>query len=185
MSRGIFVCQWPVARADPIRPKNTSARTAATTCGFSARLRPAGRRRLSGLLGIEPFAAASASCSAFSAGQTATHSMQPVHSTERICINLSTGRWEGQALLHLPQSMHACASRRIFTGLKTDDNAHQRAVGTEKAAPEVLDEDRQSDEEHQDHDPESPVRKKLSIFTSATIPNGDERKSPRSFSRTW
>ena len=59
-------------------------------------------------------------CNAFSAGQTATHSMQLVHSTDRICSNRSTGRLDGQALLHLPQSMQACASRRILTGLKME-----------------------------------------------------------------
>ena len=73
------------------------------------------------LIRLHPLAAAaSAICSAFSAGHTATHSMHPVHSTDRICTSLSTGRCDGQALLHFPQSMHASASRRIFTGLSTE-----------------------------------------------------------------
>jgi len=42
---------------------------------------------------------------AFSAGQAAMQLRQPVHSAERTVRSWATGRWEGQALLHLLQSM--------------------------------------------------------------------------------
>src|ERR1039457_2360974 len=109
----MFVYQCPETRAAPINPNNTTASTTATICGLSARP----RQRLTD---VNSLRGANAICSAFSAGQTATHSIHPVHSTDLICTSLSTGRCDGQALLHLPQSMHASASRRIFTGLSAD-----------------------------------------------------------------
>jgi len=45
---------------------------------------------------------------------------QPVHSAERMVMSWATGRCEGQAWLHLLQSMQAAWSRRIFTGLRME-----------------------------------------------------------------
>ena len=55
-----------------------------------------------------------------SAGQTATHSMQPVHSTDLMETSLSTGSDDGQAWAHFAQSMQGWGSRRIFAGLIHD-----------------------------------------------------------------
>ena len=44
----------------------------------------------------------------------------PVHSAERMVTSWATGRWEGQAWVHLLQSMQAAESRRIFTGLRME-----------------------------------------------------------------
>ncbi len=43
-----------------------------------------------------------------------------MHSAERIVISWSTGSAEGQALAHLPQSMHSDASRRMRSGLASE-----------------------------------------------------------------
>src|ERR1700749_5151148 len=66
------------------------------------------------------FRGTSENCSAFSAGQDATQAMHAVHSTDRICTSLYTARPAGQALADFTQSMHASASRRIFTGLSNE-----------------------------------------------------------------
>src|ERR1700741_1194898 len=59
---------------------------------------------------------AKASC----AGRTATHSRQPVHSTERICASSSTGSAEGHALAHFAQSMRVSVFLRIRAGLSQE-----------------------------------------------------------------
>src|SRR5208283_5099874 len=101
------VCQCPVAFAKPAIPKNSTAIPAAiahagSTRGFGA---PS--------LGKPRYKAACA-------GQTATHSRQPVHSTDLMETSLSTGSDDGQALAHFAQSMQASGSRRIFAGLIHD-----------------------------------------------------------------
>ena len=55
-----------------------------------------------------------------SAGQTATHSRQPVHSADLTVVSRSTGRSDGQALAHFAQSMQTPASRRMRAGLKRE-----------------------------------------------------------------
>src|ERR1039457_6155006 len=60
------------------------------------------------------------SASVLLAGQTAMHSRHPVHSAERICTSLSTGRAEGHALAHLAQSIHVSRLRVIRAGLNKD-----------------------------------------------------------------
>jgi len=54
------------------------------------------------------------------AGQTATHSKHPVHSAERICTSLSTGRVDGHALAHLAQSIQVPRLRVIRAGLNRE-----------------------------------------------------------------
>src|SRR5579884_2038017 len=109
--------------------------------------------------------------SAPSAGHAATHSIQPVHSADRIVINRSTGREDGHALAHFAQSMQRSGTRRMRSGLAKDTNPikapyghryrHQKFLATidpTTSTPSVT----------------KPVvsmcRKKLSIFTSSTTP---------------
>jgi hypothetical protein len=54
------------------------------------------------------------------AGQTATHSKHPVHSTDRTCTSLSTGNADGHAFAHLAQSIHVLALRVICIGLRNE-----------------------------------------------------------------
>ena len=63
------------------------------------------------------------------AGQTATHSRQPVHSADFTVVSVSTGRSEGQAFAHLAQSMHVSASRRMRAGLKRDTSPTNAPYG--------------------------------------------------------
>src|SRR5215469_16080184 len=101
--------QWPLAFAKPVTPRNRSAIPAAIAqAGSDARF---GR-----VLSIFGRLIARASC----AGQTATHSRQPVHSTERIWTSLSTGRAEGHALAHFAQSMQVRSFLRMRAGLSQD-----------------------------------------------------------------
>src|ERR1019366_9741173 len=54
------------------------------------------------------------------AGQTATHSRQPVHSADLIVTSWSTSSADGQALAHFAQSMQVSGLRRMRAGLKND-----------------------------------------------------------------
>src|ERR1035438_7837621 len=63
------------------------------------------------------------------AGHSATHSRQPVHSADRMAISLSTGSAAGQALAHLPQSMHSDVSRRMRSGLARETNPIKAPYG--------------------------------------------------------
>ncbi len=79
-----------------------------------------------------------AKLSAFSAGQMAMQLRQPVHSAERMVMSCATGRWEGQALVHLLQSMQAAGSRRTFTGLRREarpmrERRRGRGIGTTRS----------------------------------------------------
>ena len=91
----------------------------------------------------------------------------------------STGSSDGHAFAHFAQSMQASGSRRMRIGLSERDQAEQRAVGAQVAAPEVLHEHRQ----HHQHGDARPRRsgprwrKKFSIFTSAMTPYGLSRKA--------
>src|ERR1035441_7508648 len=122
ISRGRFVCQWPVAFATRTRPKKMHARTAAKVAGRMAR-----RRHLSAEEGA--FRGTKENCKASCAGHAATHAMQAVHSTDRIRTNWSTGRCDGQTLEHFPQSMQASVSRRIFAGLNSEDIPNSAPYG--------------------------------------------------------
>src|ERR1035437_871511 len=63
--------------------------------------------------------AVTTSTSASFAGQTATHSRHPMHSAERTCTSLSTGRTAGHAFAHFAQSMQGFSLRAMRTGLKS------------------------------------------------------------------
>src|SRR5262245_60074905 len=53
-------------------------------------------------------------------GQTDTHVKHPLHSGVLTVRRTSTGRSDGQALAHLPQSMQEIGSRVMRTGLTMD-----------------------------------------------------------------
>jgi hypothetical protein len=57
------------------------------------------------------------SSSAPAAGHAETHEKRAVHSGERTAVSRATGGREGQASVHLPQSMHRSGSLRIPKGL--------------------------------------------------------------------
>src|SRR5204862_84314 len=67
--------------------------------------------------------------SAPAAGHSATHCRQPVHSADTMLISRSTGRAEGQALAHLPQSMHSEVSRRMRNGLAREASPKSAPYG--------------------------------------------------------
>src|SRR5580700_2640089 len=66
----------------------------------------------------------------------------PVHSADLMVTSLSTGRAEGQALVHLAQSIQAGSERRIRNGLSREVRPSSRSVGTQITAPEILHPDR-------------------------------------------
>src|ERR1700739_3521068 len=134
-------CQCPVALANPATPRNNTA--------IPAAMAQAGRTAFFGRAAMSfGKLIVSASC----AGQTATHSKQPVHSTERICTSLSTGSADGQAFAHFAQSMHVSVSRRIRAGLDQEVRP-QGPVRAEVAAPEVGHKDGREDEYAEDDQP--------------------------------
>src|SRR4051812_15337572 len=112
-SRGTLVFQWFVARAHSTSPRKIYASPAVTATGPSA-------RRYHLCVAAPAFRGGKANCRAFSAGHAATQIMQALHSAERICTSLSTGKLAGHALAHFAQSMQASESRRIFTGLNRE-----------------------------------------------------------------
>src|SRR5208283_6063279 len=148
--------QCPVSFAKPATPRNRTAIPAAMAHAGRVAGFVFGAIRFGKLI-----------ASAFCAGQTATHSRQPVHSTDRICTSLSTGKADGHAFAHLPQSMHGSAFRRIFMGLSHavspskapygHRNLHQK-FGTNTEAATIT---------PKTASPVSPIcRKKFSSFTS-------------------
>src|SRR3954468_9414004 len=100
----MLVFQRFVAFAYPTVPKKMTAIPAATA--------QAGTSRFAG----------AANTSAFSAGQTATHSMHAVHSADLIITNLSTGSFDGHAFAHFAQSIQVSGLRRILSGLNNAAN---------------------------------------------------------------
>src|SRR6185437_1741795 len=103
----MYVDQCRVTLAYPTIPQNTTAIPAAIAqVGTAFRLTTCGK--------CMPRAP--------SAGHTATHSRHPVHSADLMVTSLSTGRFAGHALWHLPQSMQAEGVRRMCNGLSRDAN---------------------------------------------------------------
>src|SRR5208337_3012537 len=105
--------QWPVTLAKPATPRKSAAMPAAMAQAGRAKGFPAGLSAFGSMAGR---LRESASC----AGQTATHSRQAVHSTERMLTSLSMGSAAGQAFAHLAQSMQGAGLRRIRTGLSQE-----------------------------------------------------------------
>ena len=98
-STGMSVAQCPDHRANAMTPKRTTTIAAATAHGGTVR------------------PGTTCAPSASFTGQAATQLMHIVHSAERTCGRRSTGMRDGHAFVHLPQSMHASAFRRIRRGL--------------------------------------------------------------------
>ena len=62
-------------------------------------------------------------------GQAATQDRQPKHSSERTRQSRSTGRREGQAFVHRPQSMQEGAWRVTFSGERSDTAPRRAPYG--------------------------------------------------------
>ncbi len=111
--------------------------------------------------------------SALSAGHTVTHSRHPVHSTDLIDINLSTGSDAGHAFAHFPQSMHGSAFRRIRAGLSNDANPSNAPYGHRNRHQKFgTNTDAVTKIPNTIKPVPSMCRKKFSIFTSAINPYG-------------
>src|SRR5512134_2198257 len=91
----IALRQWPVAFATAMPPAKSATTSAAKTTGRTA----TGHGR------------GASTRSARGTGHAATHERQAKHSSEQTRASRSTGRREGQAFVHRPQSMQEGAWR--------------------------------------------------------------------------
>jgi hypothetical protein len=164
MWSGIADSQLPVNRAPAYTVRKIAVNDNATIRPLSAHRRPG---------------ATIVIASAPSAGHIATHSIHPMHSAERICTSRSTGRWLGHTFAHFPQSMHATASRLTRSGLNTAARPISAPYGHRYRHHAFgMKMDATINTPRNTAAPPVRYRKKFSIFTSATNPYGDRRKSP-------
>src|ERR1017187_3907815 len=112
------------------------------------------------------------------AGHSATHSRQPVHSADRMFTSLSTGSADGHALAHLPQSMHKASSRRMRSGLASAASPIKAPYGHRERHQKFCTNTEATTNSATTIPPPRPrKRKKLSIFTSSTMPYGPSKNA--------
>src|ERR1017187_10314342 len=153
MRLGRFVFQLPLHCAQPQTPRNNVATPAAITQPGTRLRRGAERKRAS------------------AAGHAATHCIQPVHSADSIVMSRSIGNAEGQALAHFPQSMHKLGFRRMRRGLANETSPINASYGHRYRHQKFWTKTEVRISIAITTPPVSPsMRKKLSIFTSSTMP---------------